>query len=418
MAEPDLRCGRRRQGVCRNRASVRRARPRMGGSMRSVTPGGSTPGKGFDKLPGMTARSLSHSIGLLTLLLPASVWLPAAQDARQARPTPKVGEFHVLKADLHMHTVFSDGEVWPTTRVQEAWREDLDVISISDHDDYHPFEKDVSADLARPFAIASPMAQGLGILLVPGVEITKGDIHFNALFVKEFNAFRGKELQAALAEAKRQGAFSFWNHPGWRGTAQWWPPIATAYSDKLFQGIEIVNGDSYYAEAHPWIGQYNLTIISNSDIHRPSLKAEERSLTLLFVRDKSLEGVREALDSGRTAAWQQKRLIGSEALLSSLFRAYVQTPAQIQPAAGTRTAALQLRNTSALHFDLKAVEAPKWMTVSPAQAGPLSTVLLTVRLAKDAPTTRQRVTVRLEVSNALAGPAIPLVVPIEFEYIP
>jgi 3',5'-nucleoside bisphosphate phosphatase len=366
----------------------------------------------------MAVPSFARILRLLPLLLLPAFCLLQAQNVRLARPTPKVGEFHVLKADLHMHTVFSDGEVWPTTRVLEAWREDLDVISISDHDDYHPHEKDVTADLNRPFAIASPVAQGLGILLVPGVEITKGDIHFNALFVTEFNAFRGKELQVALAEAKRQGAFSFWNHPGWKGTAQWWPPIATAHSDKLFQGIEVVNGNSYYAEAHPWVGQHKLTILSNSDIHRPSLSAEERSLTLLFARDKSLDGVREALDSGRTVAWQQKRLIGSEALLTSLFRAYVQTPAQIQPPAGTRTAALQIRNDSALHFDLKVVDAPKWMTVTASQAAPQSTALFTVRLAKDAPVSRQRVTLRLEVSNALAGPNTPLVVPVEFDYVP
>ena len=366
----------------------------------------------------MVVHSPIRPIRFLLPLLLTAFCLVQAQNVRQARPTPSTGEFQVLKADLHMHTVFSDGEVWPTTRVLEAWREDLDVISISDHDDYHPHEKDVTADLTRPFAIASPVAQGLGLLLVPGVEITKGNIHFNALFVKEFNAFRGKELQAALAEAKRQGAFSFWNHPGWKGTAEWWPPIATAYSDKLFQGIELVNGDAYYPEAHPWIGQHKLTILSNSDIHRPSLSAEERSVTLLFVRDKSLGGVREALDSGRTVAWQQKRLIGSETLLTSLFRAYVQVPAELHPPAGTRTAALLLRNISALTFDLKVVEAPKWMTVASALAGPQSTALLTVRLTKEAPATRQRVTLRVELSNTLAGPNKPLVVPVEFDYVP
>jgi hypothetical protein len=366
----------------------------------------------------MVVRSLFRPIRFLLPLFLTAFCLVQAQNVRLARPTPQAGEFHVLKADLHMHTVFSDGEVWPTTRVMEAWREDLDVISISDHDDYHPHEKDVTADLNRPYAIASPVAQGLGLLLVPGVEITKGNIHFNALFVKEFNAFRGKELQAALAEAKRQGAFSFWNHPGWKGTAEWWPPIATAYSDKLFQGIELVNGNSYYAEAHPWVGQHKLTILSNSDIHSPSLSTGERSLTLLFVRDKSLDGVREALDAGRTVAWQQKRLIGSEALLTSLFRAYVQVPPEAHPPAGTRTAALLLRNISALTFDLKVVQTPDWMTVSSAQAAPQSTALMTVRLAKDAPTTRQKVTLRVEVSNALAGPNTPLVVPVEFDYMP
>lgn len=351
------------------------------------------------------------------LFLLATSLLPA-QGVRSHRPMPKVGEFHVLKADLHMHTVFSDGQVWPTIRVNEAWREDLDVISITDHDDFRPHEKDVSADLARPYEIARPLAEALGILIVPGVEITKGDIHFNALFIQDHNAFRGKELQAALAEAKRQGAFSFWNHPGWRGKAQWWPPIATAYSDKLFQGIELVNGGSYYEEAHPWIGQHNLVIIGTSDIHSPSLSAEQRSLTLLLVKERTLAGVREALNAGRTVAWQQKRLIGTEKVLADLVRAYVQPAAQVPVLKGARATALALRNDSALHFELKPLDPPAWMQAQSITVPPQSTALLPMRLTPDAPSARQRITMRFEVSNALAGPAKPLTFPVQFDYIP
>ena len=38
---------------------------------------------------------------------------------------PDVPGYRTLKCDLHMHTVFSDGDVWPSTRVLEAWREGL-----------------------------------------------------------------------------------------------------------------------------------------------------------------------------------------------------------------------------------------------------------------------------------------------------
>lgn len=349
--------------------------------------------------------------GLVASLLPA-------QMVRHHRPMPKAGEFHVLKADLHMHTVFSDGLVWPTVRVTEAWREDLDVMSITDHDDYRPFEKDVSADLSRPYEIARPMAESLGLLIVPGVEITKGDIHFNALFIQDHNAFRGKELQAGLAEARRQGAYSFWNHPGWRGKAQWWPPIATAYSDKLFQGIEIVNGPSYYDEAHPWIGEYKLAVIANSDIHAPSLSAGERSMTLLLAKERTLEGVREALFAGRTVAWQQKRLIGTPANLTQLVRAYLQAPAAVSLRAGARSAPFILRNDSALTFELKSVETPAWMDPLTVVVPPQSSVAAALRFKADAPKTSQKVTLKMEVTNALAGPAQPLVLPIEFEYAP
>ena len=230
--------------------------------------------------------------------------------------------------------------------------------------------------------------------------------------------FRSKELQDALVEAKRQGAFSFWNHPGWRGKAQWWPPIATAFSDKLFQGIELVNGKSYYDEAHPWVGQHNLVILGTSDIHMPSLSAEERSLSLLLVKERTLAGVREALDSGRTVAWQQKRLVGTEKVLGDLVRAYVQPATHVRASKTRRTAALALRNDSALHFDLKTIEAPAWMEIGSVTLPPHSTTLISLRRSPETPAVRQRVALRFEVSNAIAGPGQQVTLPIEFEYRP
>ena len=41
---------------------------------------------------------------------------------------PDVPGYLTLKCDLHMHTVFSDGSVWPNIRVQEALRDGLDAI--------------------------------------------------------------------------------------------------------------------------------------------------------------------------------------------------------------------------------------------------------------------------------------------------
>ena len=53
----------------------------------------------------------------------------------------------------------------------------------------------------------------MGILLIPAAEITKGDLHFNALYVTEPNQFAGLDLTSALTAAKKQGAFLFWNLP-------------------------------------------------------------------------------------------------------------------------------------------------------------------------------------------------------------
>ena len=60
---------------------------------------------------------------------------------RQEINIPDILGYKTLKCDFHMHTVFSDGSVWPPIRVVEAWQEGLDVISITDHiEQYHKKE--------------------------------------------------------------------------------------------------------------------------------------------------------------------------------------------------------------------------------------------------------------------------------------
>ena len=69
---------------------------------------------------------------------------------------PDIPGYLTLKCDFHMHTVFSDGDVWPTVRVQEAWVEGLDAIAITDHIEYQPHSQDVETDHNRAYEIAKP----------------------------------------------------------------------------------------------------------------------------------------------------------------------------------------------------------------------------------------------------------------------
>ena len=45
----------------------------------------------------------------------------------------QVNGFNVYKADLHSHTIYSDGQVLPIFRIKEAWQDGLDIIAITDH---------------------------------------------------------------------------------------------------------------------------------------------------------------------------------------------------------------------------------------------------------------------------------------------
>ncbi|MBZ2184564.1 MAG: PHP domain-containing protein [Bryobacter sp.] len=254
---------------------------------------------------------------LFCLVLP----LLAQGERRNPLPIPDIAGYSTLKCDFHMHTVFSDGVVWPETRVAEAWRDGLDCLAITDHDDYHPHKETVSTDLSKPHAIAAPLARRLGLVLVPGIEITKGDLHVNALFVTDFNATAGKPLLESLREAKRQNAFTFWNHPGWKGRLDWYPEIDEAHRQGLLDGVEVVNFGKLEPQTLGWIGPKNLTILSNTDIHElveiPAGQHRE-SITLVFARSRDLDGIREALKQRRTLAWLRDELWGQPNLLRPL----------------------------------------------------------------------------------------------------
>ncbi len=249
---------------------------------------------------------------------------------------PDIPGYVTLKYDPHMHTVFSDGTVWPTVRVHEAWREGLDAISITDHIEYRPFRNDVVSDHNRAYEIAKPVADQMDILLIHGTEITRAmpPGHFNAIFLDDANPIDTDDWQDALKAAGAQDAFIFWNHPGWArqqpDTTLWFDEHTWLYENGMLHGIEVVNGSSYYPEAHMWCIEKNLTMIGTTDVHGPIHMdydisgGERRPMTLVFAGDRSVEGMREALFAGRTVVYFDNKLIGKHEYLDALFRESLQ----------------------------------------------------------------------------------------------
>jgi histidinol phosphatase-like PHP family hydrolase len=48
-----------------------------------------------------------------------------------------------LVVDLHTHSVFSDGHVWPSVRVGEAIADGLDAVAITEHLEWQPHLDDI-----------------------------------------------------------------------------------------------------------------------------------------------------------------------------------------------------------------------------------------------------------------------------------
>lgn len=259
-------------------------------------------------------------------------------ESRQEVVIPDVDGYEVLKGDFHLHTVFSDGDVWPTYRVQEAWRDGLDVIAITDHIEYLPHKKYVGGDFNTPYEIAKPSADKYGLMLVRGTEITRkqGVIgHFNALFVEDANLIPDDDPFVAIQNARKQNAFILFNHPGWAVDTC----LVTEFQQRVFDadmidGIEVVNHFEFYPRVVSWCIDKELPMFANSDEHgiisedfrtfgHDSKIERFRPMTLVLVDERTQAGVKEALLEGRTIAYTDNMFMSTEHLLLSLFEACV-----------------------------------------------------------------------------------------------
>ncbi len=278
---------------------------------------------------------------------------------------PDLKNYQTLKCDFHLHTVFSDGTVWPTVRVDEAYREGLDAIALTEHIEYRPHQQDIQASHNRAFEIAQKAAQSRNILLIPGSEITRSmpPGHSNALFISDADSLDRPEYRDAFAAAKRQNAFIFWNHPSWDAqqpdTTLWWDAHTELLENGCMQGIEVVNYTTYSPEAHQWCLDKKLTLLGNSDSHQPMqtdldfLGTEHRPMTLVFAKERSVEGIREALFQRRTAVYFGENLIGEAIYLREIFENALEIK-NIKKS--EKSVSITLFNHSDLVFHLKKTE--------------------------------------------------------------
>ena len=107
-----------------------------------------------------------------------------AQKTKEFFKSPK--GIYFISSDLHIHSVFSDGAVWPTIRVDEAIRDSIDLISLTEHLEYQSHLSDIPhTNRNRSFQIAGGYVQKRPLAVVHGTEITKPmpPGHFNAIFI-------------------------------------------------------------------------------------------------------------------------------------------------------------------------------------------------------------------------------------------
>ncbi len=242
---------------------------------------------------------------------------------------PNFNGYKTLKCDFHIHTVFSDGKVWPDIRVTEAWQEGLDAIAITDHIEYRPYKEIVKGDLNEPYKIAKKAGDAIGFMVIHGTEITRSKPlgHLNALFINDAMPMDVKEPLDAIDEAIKQGAFIMWNHPGWPDDKSTMYPVhEELIKAGKIHGVEVFNHLEYYPASFDWCKEKNLAFLSNTDIHdlintTYGSTNKIRPMTLVLAKERSIESIKEALFAKRSIAFFNGELAGKPEHLKGLLKA-------------------------------------------------------------------------------------------------
>ena len=310
----------------------------------------------------------------------------APQMQRKEFHLPDVNGYHVYKADLHLHTMFSDGNVTPEFRVQEAWYDGLDVIAITDHVEGRKWEgkmlkflkgylpkgtvpvndrvsrqpadkRGIQADLNVSYQSAAAVADEYGMTVIPGAEITREPVaigHFNALFIKDANKIYDANPAVAIENARQQGALIQHNHPGWRRTSVKMTEFETqVYEKGYINGIEVMNGSQFYPSVLQRAQERRLYVAANTDMHLTTqlyYQGEQRNMTLIFAKDKSLKSLKEALKERRTLAYSFGTVAGDEQLVKDFFLACIHAEVIKTDANGKHK--VMLTNNSSVDFHL------------------------------------------------------------------
>jgi hypothetical protein len=207
-------------------------------------------------------------------------------------------------------------------------------------------------------------AEDHDLIIIHGSEITRSAPmgHSNAIFITDANALLNDDAAVPFREAKKQGAFVFWNHPAWYAQRPKGNPVLSDFQlerirNGELQGIEVINTTDYSEEALDIALEQNLTILGTSDIHGLidwdyTEKGNHRPLTVVFAKARNAESLKEALVEGRTVAVYNGLWVGKPAWLLPLMQASIQvTEASYIPETEILKIVLKNQSSSDLLFE-------------------------------------------------------------------
>lgn len=244
--------------------------------------------------------------------------------------------FGQYKANFHNHTYESDGSASPAAAIEEHYRQDFDVIALTDHN----FTSTTMDRTDRPavnsagnpltYLTSERLAEinsgvgrdGRGMINVPYSNEQSRSDHLNT-FWADYNNASGATLESNIAAAHDLGGISHISHPGrYTGgrttandgedgaylssnpfTVKKYVDLYQAYSSVV--GMEIINkkdGDSF-SDRILWDNILKQSMperpvwgFSNDDAH--SIGAIGFSYNIMLMPENTLEHVRSSMENG------------------------------------------------------------------------------------------------------------------------
>lgn len=198
------------------------------------------------------------------------------------------------KADLHLHTVHSDGTATVCELLEHVARTDLRVIAVTDHDTI------VGALEARR------MASAYGVEVIVGEEVSTREGHLLVLFLEQ-GLPPGRPLAETVAAARAQGALVVAPHPfGLLVRSLGRVGLTRRLSDpawcELVDAVEVFNAGLWAPQSNALAARFaaarGLPVIGGSDSHHlPTV-----GFGYTRFPGRTANDLRRAIEAGQTEA--------------------------------------------------------------------------------------------------------------------
>ena len=236
---------------------------------------------------------MTRPVRVLGLCLWGAGLLIGSLADRPAPEAPQVAAgYRLVAADLHVHSYPGDGVLPPWEVSHEARRRRLDAVALTNHNQLLP---------ARLAALV-PIPQEA--ILIPSEEITTPGYHMAAVGLVRTLGWRHSAAEAA-AEAHAQGGVAIAAHPqrfSWpafdRAALLAIDGVEAAHAGMEFKGNNREDFAAFHARARAV--KPHIAAIGSSDFH--DLAPMGLCRTFLFVRELTVDGILDAIRSGRTIA--------------------------------------------------------------------------------------------------------------------